>query len=515
MDKESLPRRKLALFSVNELKDIVEFGRVLINNGWDIIATDSSYNLLREKGIPVMSVAAFVGYPERYKFPPTLHPKIEAALTDDSFSERIELVYDVTYGPEDSLDIGGNTLLALAVKGKRIPVASQTTMKSVVGAISKFGDISAAMRDILISDTIRKISDYYIQITESIVKEESRYLRIKLCYDLLNGENPYQKAALWALEGNDSLALTNYRLISDTKPCYTNMADLDSITETMTKLACAFRLRYNKLPYITVAAKHGNACGIGVDWESKNISIEKALWGNPMAIWGGEVVINFKLGTEESLNLLSSKNRERLFGKVHWMLDVIAAPEIDDKAYSFLTNRKNTKLFVNKSLLEPTLPTEAWNYRFTRGGVIRQSIADYVLDVSSISWNITEYLPENFDDILIAWVVAFTSFHGGNEIALAHKRQLISCAGGPSTVDAARTVVTRAIKMHGQLYDVSFAADAFFPFTDAPLILADSGVVCGVVPAGGLNHKQVQDFFTKRNIKVGFIPEKFRGFCRH
>lgn len=515
MNKVRSVKKKIALFSVNELKDIVEFGRILTKNGWDIVATELAYNLLKENDVPVTSVCDFVGLCEKYRFPPTLHPKIEAALTDDDFSERIELVYDITYGPRKGLDIGGNTLLALAIKGGRTPVTSHLIMQSVMEAISKFGDVPSEMRNTLISEAIKKIADYYVYAAESASLEKLKYLKIERSYDLLNGENPYQKAALFSLDDEDNLALIKYHLISNNKPCYTNLADLDFIAETMTKLSCAFRLQYSKQPYITIAAKHGNACGIGIDWELQDASIEKALWGNPLAIWGGEVIVNFKLASKEALALVSSERRKKLFGKAHWMLDVIAAPEVDDKARHFLTIRKNTKVFINKSLLSPMLRVGAWSYRFARGGVIKQSIADYILEISKLTWNIPGNLSENIDDILIAWVAAFNSFHGGNEIALSRQQQLLSCAGGPSTVDAAETAVARAIKLHGNLHGVNFAADAFFPFVDVPLILANSGVICGVVPSGGRNQKEIQDFFTKKNIKVGFIPAEFRGFCRH
>ncbi|MDO8602375.1 MAG: hypothetical protein Q7O04_00805 [Candidatus Omnitrophota bacterium] len=507
-------KRKIALFSVNELKGVVEFASILIKNGWSIVATDLACNLLRENNIPADSIADFTGCPEKYKFPPTLHPRMEAALTDNDFSERIELVYDITYGPKSGLDVGGNALLALAVKGRRVPVTSYAAMKSVTEAISKCRDVSQEMRDILISDAAEKIADYYNLVAESVSAGKLQYLRIKRYYDLMNGENPYQKAEIWGMKDNEDFTLPGYQLISDNKPCYTNMADLDSVTETVTKLSCAFRLQYSKQPYITVAAKHGNACGIGVDWESGEASIEKALWGNPLAIWGGEVIVNFKLSSKYSAALISSDKRGKLCGKTNWMLDVISAPEIEDGARLILAGCKNTKLFINKFLYSPELRKQAWDYRFVRGGVIRQSIADFILDISALNWG-AKSLPENLDDIIISWAAAFTSFHGGNEIALSRERQLLSCTGGPSTVDAAETAVSRAIKLHGDLFGASFAADAFFPFTDAPLVLVDSGIISGVAPAGGRNQEKIQDFFSGKNIRVGFIPEQFRGFCRH
>lgn len=512
---ETKTDKKIVLFSVDELKDIDKFAKILINNGWTVLATDLPYDLLKGKGIPVTSVYAFTGQADKYKFPSTLHPKIEAALTMNDFPERIDLVYDITYGPQDGLDVGGNTLLALAVKGRRIPVTSLKSMRLLIDEISRCGDVSYKTRENLIEETTNKIAEYFIHIAETASQDKIKYLKTECRYDLINGENPYQTASLWSLQDGDDLALTKYRLLSDNKPCYTNLADLDSITETLIKLCYAFRLHYNKQPYITITAKHGNACGIGIDWESRDISIERALWGNPVAVWGGEIIMNFGLGLRESTLLVSSDKRKELFGKGNWMFDVVAAPYIDDQACDFLATNKKTKIFVNESLSHPLLATANWSYRFARGAILRQSKTDYIIDIKVLDWNISEPSLENLDDILIAWAAAFSSFHGGNEIAISQGRKLLSCAGGPSTVDSAETAVSRANKFHGDLYGASFAADAFFPFIDAPKILYEAGTRWGVVPMGGKNHQKISEYFKVNKINIGFLSEQYRGFCRH
>ena len=87
--------------------------------------------------------------------------------------------------------------------------------------------------------------------------------------------------------------------------------------------------------------------------------------------------------------------------------------------------------------------------------------------------------------------------------------------GGPSTVAAAETAVLRAKEWGHGTVDSIFAADAFFPFTDAPEVLRDTGCRCGVVPIGGKNESLVKSFFLENSIPVVFIPEQYRGFCRH
>ncbi len=79
-------------------------------------------------------------------------------------------------------------------------------------------------------------------------------------------------------------------------------------------------------------------------------------------------------------------------------------------------------------------------------------------------------------------------------------------------MEATKTVMARVSKNHENTYGAHFAADAFFPFTDAPRILAEVRVNSGVVPAGGIHFLEVKKYFSEYPISVSFIPEQFRGF---
>ena len=72
---------KRALLSVFDKTDVVKLGRVLHNQGVELISTGGTKRALSEAGLPVISVSSLTGYPEildgRVK---TLHPKIHAGL---------------------------------------------------------------------------------------------------------------------------------------------------------------------------------------------------------------------------------------------------------------------------------------------------------------------------------------------------------------------------------------------------------------------------------------------------
>lgn len=508
--------KKYVLFSVNETNGLIDFSRAVSSLNWSIVATEKPFIFLRDAGIEVISVADFVGIHDDYSFPPTLHPKIEYALTSKDAAESIELVYDIPYSLDVGNDVGGHTLLALAIKGNKLPIFSYADMREAVKIISSHGKVPDDIRRQFISKANLQIVRHYTHLLQNLGGGKYDAVLMQERYKLLNGENPYQiPADFMAVESSDTLSIERFNLITHNTPCFTNMADFDCIVETFCKISLAFYKNKNKIPFIAIAAKHGNACGVGTDWQYPLTAIRKALWGNPLAIWGGEFIVNFPLTKEAADMLYANNERKQKFGGDKWMLDIIISPAISEDAYDILSKRKNTKIFTNKALSMPALPAAEWSYRFVRGGILRQPLNSYILDLQDVKWVAEPMSDEQVDSAIIAWGCSFTSFHGGNEVVVARDGRLLGIGGGPSTVDAAEIAISRSLKYNHSLADAVFGADAFFPFTDAPSLLVDAGCVAGVVPSGGRNKIEVENYFLKNKIKVAFIDEIYRGFCRH
>lgn len=337
-------------------------------------------------------------------------------------------------------------------------------------------------------------------------------------YQLAKGENPYQSpATLFSIKSNDPLSLDKFRLISGDPPGFTNLCGLDRLTQTLCRCSQAFKLKYQKIPHIVIAAKHGNPCGLAVDWDKPEIAIDKALFGNPVAIWGGEVITNFSITDTLAPYFYSSQKRQQLLSSASWMLDIIAVPGFSPKAIELLGTRIKRKLFVNPALSNPVLNPVKWTYRFTRGSFLRQPPQNFILDLTKTEFILAEksLTSAQTDSLIIAWVTAFNSNHGGNEVALAKNRALISCGGGPSTIEAAQLALFKAKNQKHQIKNSVFAADAFFPFADVPELLIKSGVVAGSVPAGGQAFSKVKAYFQKSGISMFYLDEKNRGFCYH
>ena len=508
---ETSPSHRIALFSLNEPSDGLEFAPRLLDLGWKIVATQNVALRFAESGIQTEEVSRFLGIQESYPFPPTLHPKIELALTTIT-TTAIDLVFDITYPLDKGNDVGGHTLLALAAKGNRIVVSNQKDMDSVVKQLlQNENEIEPELRQRLIVQAYEKISNHY-----QILSHKNDPNQATPAYELMEGENPYQAPAhLLTFENSDDLCLGKFKQLSGIKPCFTNMADLDSLVKLMCVLVETFLKNDSKAPYITIAAKHGNPCGLSLSWDAPEKSIDGALFGNPRAIWGGEIITNFSISEEIGFMLFQSQKRNEALGDSHWMLDLVIAPEFQPDAIRILGKRNSRKLFQNENLFDPRLEREPWSYRPIRGGYLRQPPNHLVLN-----WQEFPNLPDNIekaviDSMLVAWAVAWHSNHGGNEVSIVKDGSLLAVGGGPSTVDAIATAFGRAKTCGHDLVGSVFAADAFFPFTDVPEIIARAGCTHGIVPKGGKNFQLVKEFFAQKKIKVLFLPEEHRGFCRH
>jgi phosphoribosylaminoimidazolecarboxamide formyltransferase/IMP cyclohydrolase len=509
-----------ALFSLHDTRDAARYACTLVELGWSILASQETVDLLESERIPVTNIAEYTGVSAGYGFPPTLHPRVEYALTMDDPHDRIDLVYVISYPRTMGNDVGGRTLLALAAKGGRLPVMSREDMERVVSALQTGQPLSSDLHRELIEKTNAEIAAHYLELASEVSTGAYAGMAGRHQYDLANGENPYQQAAFYGVNTPDPLALARFENLGETPPCQTNLADTDSVINTICLAAEAFRLRDGRQPYLVVGAKHGNPCGMALSWDDPAAAVERALFGNPLAVWGGELVTNFDIDETLAELLVRHPRREELMGSAGWMLDVVIAPDYTPTAVERLLKRRLRKVYRNPELRQPHLPSDPYSYRWVRGGFIRQSPAWRALRFGELEFAGTEKRnvpPEKSDleGMILAWAVAYTSFHGGNEVALVKDGALQGVGGGPSTVQAAQVAVERAHQAGHNTEGSIFCADAFFPFTDATQVLIDAGVKLGCVPAGGTNEPLVRTQLAAAGVQMYYLPEDFRGFCRH
>lgn len=495
-----------ALFSLGNPSSGIKLAKTLNKLNWEIIATKETVKEFKENDILATPIEEFLNFEESFPFPPTLHPAVEMALTaskEHNHPKQIDLIFDITYPFEEGIDVGGHTLLALGAKGERI-VLSDEEDATRFSHLIETNSFTAVDHSQFLKKATAKLKDFYSSWEKRLTPHHSELLA--------EGENPFQSPATisGSLDQN-GLGLPSFHRHSEAKLCYTNAADTDNLINCLVYLAKNFHHNFGRVPHLALAAKHGNPIGLSASFESKAETIEKSLWANPQAIWGGELVVNFDLDDALASAIISSDKREELLQSSQWMLDVVAAPRIEPTALENLLKRKNRKVLTNPNLAQAEHAPLFSQTKSIRGGHLHQPSNEYLVDLKK-----TDFSDEEKINLLITWACVAFSFHGGNEVAIAANAALISCGGGPSTVEAAETATQRMKNLNKQdMKNCYFAADAFFPFTDAPEILVNSGVRGGIFPSGGMRFDDVSKYFHEKQVKCLYLPENIRGFCRH
>jgi phosphoribosylaminoimidazolecarboxamide formyltransferase / IMP cyclohydrolase len=162
-----------ALISVSDKTGLVAFARELADRGVEILSTGGTARLLTERGIPVIEVSGYTGFPEmmagRVK---TLHPRIHGGILgrrgiDDRVMREneikpIDLVVVNLYPFEETvanpacdlamaienIDIGGPTLLRAAAKNHAsvTVVVDAADYPKIAAEIADHGRVGDALR---------------------------------------------------------------------------------------------------------------------------------------------------------------------------------------------------------------------------------------------------------------------------------------------------------------------------------------------------------------------------------
>jgi AICAR transformylase/IMP cyclohydrolase PurH len=421
---------RTALLSVPDFPGLAGFATRLHAAGWKLIATRNVCLALATEGVPAIDVAEFNGVSDIFPFPPTLHPRMEAALTAPT-ADRIDLVFDLPYGLDQGVDVGGWTLLELGAKGHRLVVYTSDDMAHVLAEIeagrSPWEDAA------LLQALADKVRLGHVRQLAALLQRDGQGGRWAAGFEsiraLLWGENPYQAPAFLTGEGvADPLSIPSFDQVSGIPPCFTNLADLDSMLHCLTLVCESSQKTFGEVPFVAAAGKHGNPCGLAISWTSPVDALTKALYGDPVAVWGGEFLCNFRIDDELASLLVQDPARQSLAGDANWMLDLVAVPSLTPGARETLGKRGSRKVLVNEHLLSPAVATGTM-WRHVRGGALRQPRPDYVLNLAH-----TGFPREKASSLITAWAAAFSSSSGGNEIALSRGGRLLSLGGGPSTV---------------------------------------------------------------------------------
>jgi phosphoribosylaminoimidazolecarboxamide formyltransferase/IMP cyclohydrolase len=296
----------------------------------------------------------------------------------------------------------------------------------------------------------------------------------KLC-DLRYGENPHQKAALYAVAGNERGGLARAHQLQGKELSFNNLVDLEA----------AWSLAQEFEQPGTAIIKHTNPCGCA-EQATLAESYRKAFETDPVSAYGSVLGFNRPLDAETVEEV--AKN----------FVEAIVAPGYSREALERLAGKKNLRLVeIDSSVsLEQELRLEQ-----VSGGLLVQEHDRHVLRPTDLK-AVTDRQPteEQIRDLLFAWKVA--KHVKSNAIVYARNGQVAGVgAGQMSRVDSVRIGASKAnLPLQGTV----LASDAFFPFPDGVEEAAKAGVVAVIQPGGSIRDKEVIDAANRLGLSMVF-----------
>jgi phosphoribosylaminoimidazolecarboxamide formyltransferase / IMP cyclohydrolase len=497
-----------ALISVYDKAGLEDLARALHQAGVEIVSTGSTAAVIAAGGLPVTRVEDVTGFPEcldgRVK---TLHPAIHAGLLADpavpGHAEQLkelaiaafELLVSNLYpfeqavaggaGPADcveQIDIGGPAMVRAAAKNHaRVAVVTDPSQYPAVAQAVAAGGFTLEQRRRLAARAYAHTAAYDSAVASWFA---SAYAPDETARDtglpdviggfwargevLRYGENPHQRAALYRRGGPGGTGgpggIAGAEQLHGKAMSYNNYVDADA----------ARRAAHDFAGPCVAIMKHSNPCGIAVGTDLADAH-RKAHACDPVSAYGGVIAANGVV-----IAALAGQIAEIL-------TDVLVAPGFEPEALEILTRRKNLRIL--RCPAPDRAPGAEW--RQISGGLLVQS-ADRVSEPGDepANWKLAAGPAADratLRDLAFAWRACRAV--KSNAILLASGEAAVGIGMGQvNRVDSARLAVARAGE---RAWGSVAASDAFFPFADGLLVLAEAGVRAVAEPGGSVRDEEV------------------------
>ena len=329
----------------------------------------------------------------------------------------------------------------------------------------------------------------------------------------------------------DPFAHRHFRQIAGLPTGFINETDLRRLVVTATHIGSGFFNNTGTMPLMCIGVKHGNVSGAGVGDDPVDV-VKKMIDGDPEAIFGGYVLVNFSVTLEiaEILRKHRAENQNGRYvtGKARRPFDGIIARQIDADAIEYLKRKdERCRMIIHGALWGHALGEMDRSRLFSqvRRGFMTQGPRDFVLDLEAPYMERVNLEPaepaevteQRRRDLVLGWAVGSTA--NSNTIVLARDDRILSVAvGNQSRVIAA--IVATLKKERAGCDGRGFAAysDSFFPYLDAIVELRDKGLRSLLTSSGPneVKNQAVRDFSVANGITLYMGPDaKIRGFAGH
>ncbi|MGF1619503.1 MAG: bifunctional phosphoribosylaminoimidazolecarboxamide formyltransferase/IMP cyclohydrolase [Rhodomicrobiaceae bacterium] len=510
---DNAPIIRRALISVSDKTGITDFVGKLAEQGVELVSTGGTAKALRDAGLAVRDVSELTGFPEimdgRVK---TLHPGVHGGLLGvrDNAGHMaamethgiggIDLVAINLYPFEETIargaefaeaieniDIGGPAMIRAAAKNHDwvAVVTDPADYDAVLAEMQASGGAtSRELRRRLAGKAYARTATYDAAISNWFAGQNGetaprhRTLPGELRQTLRYGENPHQSAAFYVSAANGQLrpGVATARQLQGKELSYNNLNDTDAAYELVAEFAA-------DTSAAVAIIKHANPCGVAIG-ETLADAYRKAMTCDPVSAFGGIVALNRTLDAEAASAIAEI------------FTEVIIAPDATPEAQEILSRKKNLRLLVAGGLPDPR--AGGVTLRTVAGGFLVQSRDNASPDQAALKVA-TERAPtaQEIEDLTFAFRVC--KHVKSNAIVFAKDGATTGIgAGQMSRVDSARIAswkgqaAAEAAGLPESLTKGSVAAsDAFFPFADGLLALADAGATAIIQPGGSMRDDEV------------------------
>lgn len=496
-----------AIVSVSDKTGIDQLSKFLKKYNVEIISTGKTAKFLREKGIDVIEVSDYTGFPEildgRVK---TLHPKIYGGILsikdkkehieemEKNNIKPIQLVVCNLYPFEETLkkgksdeeiieniDIGGPTIIRAGAKNyKYVCVLISPSfynefmeeMEKNNGSVSEEFSFKCAKEVFkLTSRYDYMISSYFSSKIEKEILPSEIDLRLVKVQNLRYGENPHQKGAFYRFIDREF----KREIIQGKELSFNNLLDMESaynLVSQFEKCAC-------------VIIKHTNPCGVGIG-ENLIEAYEKALKTDPLSAFGGIVGFNRKVDKKLAKILI-----KRFY-------EIIIAPDFEKEAIEIFKEKADLRV-----VRCPEKIKYEYDFKCLSDGFLVQTPDEINYEKFEI---VTERKPtdEEIEGLKFAWIVC--KFIKSNGIVIATKDHTLGIGTGQmSRYDSTRIAVMKMKENFKELpKPIVLASDAFFPFPDSIEVAYRAGVTSIIQPGGSKNDKEVIEKCNELGISMVF-----------
>jgi phosphoribosylaminoimidazolecarboxamide formyltransferase/IMP cyclohydrolase len=516
-------RVRRALVSVSDKTGVADFAKGLAALGVEILSTGGTATALREAGLEVTDVSEFTGQEEilggRVK---TLHPRLHAALLarrsdpehmatlEREGIEPIDVVcvnlypFEQTVAAADvahevaveNIDIGGPTMIRAAAKNHEsvAVVVKPESYDAVLAELEEAGgEISAATRHWLANEAFAQTARYDAAISRWFSAEyedfpEHLAVAYEKVLDLSYGENPHQRAALYAEAGLRTHILARTSKLHGRALSFNNVLDLDSaraLAEDFEQPAC-------------VIVKHNNPCGVAIGADALEAYL-KALACDPVSAYGGVIALNRPIGRELAEEL--HKN----------FVEVLSAPGYEEGALDVLQQKEAIRILCEEERRQADAGER--DVKRVVGGLLIQD-RDGDPEPREIMEAVTGNEPseEQWRDMCFAWTVSRRV--RSNAIVIAKGGATLGIgAGQMSRVDSVRLAVEKCREARGPEADSllagsALASDAFFPFADGPELAIQAGTTSVIQPGGSKRDAEVIEACEQAGVAMVFTKHR-------